>query len=203
MSVIQSTDIKKAMSYEAYIALSESLFAEGKTTGPKQSETLTHYTGLNLRRMKRISKTVRLQEETIAAVQSIQEPQYWVVLTEAWCGDAAQILPVIQAMADLNPRIETRILLRDENPKIMDAYLTNEARSIPKLIMLRQSDLEEVANWGPRPADAQELLVAHKAQEGRPYTELAKELQQWYNQDKGLSTQKEIVRTLGVTPVNA
>ncbi|MEM7368432.1 MAG: thioredoxin family protein [Bacteroidota bacterium] len=196
MSVITSSNIASAMSYEAYLALSEQLFDQGKTTGPKQSESLTHYTGLNLRRMKRLHKTLKLTSETLEAVQAIQEPQYWVILTEAWCGDAAQILPILRAVAQANPLIELKVLLRDENVEIIDAYLTDGARSIPKVVMLRKSDLKELGVWGPRPAQAQELLYAHKAQEGRPYAELAKDLQLWYNKDKALSTQAELVDVL-------
>lgn len=196
MSIITSSVITSAMSYEEYVDLSEKLFAEGKTTGPKQSESLTHYTGLNLRRMKRLHKTTRLQAETLQAVQAINEPQYWVILTEAWCGDAAQILPIIRAIGEQNPNIELKVLLRDEHPEIIDAYLTDGARSIPKIIMLRKSDLKELGVWGPRPAEAQELLYAHKAQEGRHYSELAKDLQIWYTKDKSLSTQTELVDVL-------
>ena len=196
MSVITAQDLATAMNYDSYLAMSEALFAEGKTTGPKQNEMMTHYTGLNLRRMKRLRKTIKLEVSTLEAMQRIQEAQTWVVITEAWCGDAAQILPIIQAMADENPQVEVKIILRDENLPIIDAYLTNGARSIPKLIMLRASDLKELGQWGPRPEQAQELLYAHKAQAGRPYQELAKDLQVWYNKDKAISTQAEIVEAL-------
>ena len=60
----------------------------------------------------------------------------------------------------------------------MDHYLTNGGRSIPKLVVLRAADLTELTTWGPRPAEAQELLYAYKAMDPKPpYEEFNKQLQ--------------------------
>jgi len=48
------------MSFQTYYNLTDQLVAEGKTTGPKQTEDLAHYTKLNLSRMKRLAKTASL-----------------------------------------------------------------------------------------------------------------------------------------------
>lgn len=192
MSVITNPLLHTALSYEAYIQLSNQLYGEGKTTGPNQTEALVNYTGLNLKRMNRLQKTTHLEDETLKAIESVREPQIWLVLTEAWCGDAAQILPVLSAMAEANPLIDMRILLRDDNPGIMDVYLTNGARAIPKLIVLDSNTLEELGQWGPRPSEAQEIMVAYKQNPNRPYAELMKELQIWYNRDKTATVQQEV-----------
>ena len=82
---------KKAVSYEDYRSLVASLSAEGKATGPNQSEELGEYTILNDRRMKRLDKTVKVTEENADKIKSLDRKVTWLVLTESWCGDAAQI----------------------------------------------------------------------------------------------------------------
>jgi hypothetical protein len=197
MASILSNTLDQALSYEAYLSLSEELFAQGKTTGPNQSDMLTHYTGLNLKRMHRLDKTIKLGEDAKTALAGIQEPQTWVLITEAWCGDASQIVPIIHHIAAASEQVSLQILLRDEHLEIMDAYLTNGARAIPKLVILRTADLQELGTWGPRPAQAQARVEAYKALvEKPPHEELTKELHIWYTRDKSLSIQAEIAELL-------
>ena len=77
-----------------------------------------------------------------------------MVLTEDWCVDSAFALPIFYAAASRNSLIKIRILPRDSNLDIMDQYLTNEARSIPKLVVFTMEG-EELLEWGPRPAALQ------------------------------------------------
>ena len=122
----------------------------------------------------------------------IDRPQTWLVLTEGWCGDAAQSLPVIKALADLNPQIRMRILLRDENPELMDLYLTNGiSRSIPKLIALDPTTGTELFTWGPRPTALQESFYGMRS-EGLPYDVIKEELQRWYNTDRTVTIQQDL-----------
>ena len=77
----------------------------------------------------------------------------WFVLTEGWCKDAAQIVPVLHALAKLNSNIELKVLLRDDNLDLMDQYLTNgKRRSIPRLIAVDPDVMEELSSWGPSAA---------------------------------------------------
>ncbi len=118
------------------------------------------------------------------------------MLTEAWCGDAAQIIPLMAKVADASPLITLKLLLRDEYPEVIDAYLTNGSRSIPKLICLTE-DLKEVGTWGPRPAEAQQLMNDFKQQHpDEDYQALAKEMQLWYARDRTRAIQKEFVKLL-------
>src|SRR5690606_13837367 len=122
--------------YQQYIDFVRSLVKEEKTSGPDQSEELVYYTGLNLVRMERTKKTFAFTEELSEAVRLLRREFKFVVLTEAWCGDAAQAIPVLGAMEELaEGNIELQFLLRDENPELMDQFLTNGGRSIPKLII--------------------------------------------------------------------
>ena len=168
---------------------------ERRTTGPKQSEELNEYTKLNLHRMQRLNKTVVLSERLKIAVKQIQAPQRWYVLTEAWCGDAAQNIPILAAMAKLNPLIDLQLLLRDENPDLMDMYLTKGGRSIPKLIAV-DSEYNEIFTWGPRPEGAQHLLKIYKENPVKPYKEFSEDIQRWYVKDKTQSIQKELLTLL-------
>lgn len=191
--LFQNGTERNIYSYPDYMLLMELVVMEQRTTGPKQSEELNEYTRLNLHRMQRLNKTTVLSESLKIAVKQIQIPQTWYVLTEAWCGDAAQCIPVLAAIAKLNPLIDFQLLLRDENPDLMDLYLTNGGRSIPKLIAVDQ-EFNEIFTWGPRPEGAQAKLAEYKANPERPpYKEFAEDIQRWYTKDKTQSIQKELL----------
>lgn len=192
MKEIIKNSLQKAISYPEYRALVKSLLAEGKSTGPNQSDSLLNYSMLNDKRMNRLDKTSKLKEETISEVKKVSAPQTWLVLTESWCGDAAQTLPVINKIADLNPNIDLKIVLRDENEALMDQFLTNGGRSIPKLIAI--DDNNEVLNsWGPRPSIATKMVNDYKSEHGQLDADFKKDLQVWYNKDKGVNTQEDIL----------
>ena len=186
-------ELAGARRYAQYRQLVDQLLTEGKTTGPTQTEDLLAYARLNQQRMARLEKTVRVQPDLQAAVQHLAQRYVWLVITEGWCGDAAQLVPVLDAVAQAsNGRIETRYLLRDEHLPLMDRYLTHGSRSIPKLIVLHADTLAEVATWGPRPALAHELVLRLKA-EGLSKTDAATQLHTWYAQDKTHTTQQELL----------
>jgi len=186
---------RKTYSYPDYMLLMELVVMEQRTTGPKQSEELNDYTKLNLHRMQRLNKTVVLSESLKIAVNQIQFPQTWYVLTEAWCGDAAQNLPVLAAIAKLNPLIDLQLLLRDENPDLMDVYLTNGGRSIPKLIVV-DGAFNEIFNWGPRPDGAQHMMEEYHKNPVKSFKEFAEDIHKWYATNKTVSVQKELLTLL-------
>ncbi|MDN5203442.1 thioredoxin family protein [Fulvivirgaceae bacterium BMA10] len=189
--VIRKKDIESAMSYEAYRNLVTEMFENGSATGGQTDDAMLNYTKLNQHRMKRLDKTTKLNETLIKQVEAVSEKWFWIVLTEGWCGDAAHNIPVIQKMAELNSNIELGFLLRDENLNIMDAYLTNGGRSIPKLICLRQDTLEEVGTWGPRPAPVQKMTLDHKESPKESNQDFSIRVQNWYNGDKSETIQRE------------
>jgi Thioredoxin len=189
---IESDYLQKAISYDAYKSLIDDLVNAGKATGPDQSEAMVHYTQLNQQRMHRVEKTIQVLPEVAAQLTSVNRAQVWLVLTESWCGDAAQSVPVIHALAKLNPLISLRLLLRDENLELMDRYLTNGvSRSIPKLIAVDALTSEVLFTWGPRPAALQESFEGMRS-EGLPYQVIKEELQRWYNQNKTVMIQEEM-----------
>ena len=182
-----------AYTYGSYRALMEELVANKTTTGPNKSEDMAYYTELNHQRMKRLDKTLKIDEALAAQIQSIDHDQVWVLLTESWCGDAAQNVPVIDKLASLNDHIELRLFLRDDNLDLMDNYLTNGARSIPKLVIFSKEDMKELGSWGPRPAALQEIYDAWRNDPNKvPYKEFNVTLQKWYAKDKAKEMQKEL-----------
>ena len=184
--------------YESYKLLISRLISEGKTSGPIQRDDLIHFTELNAKRMKRIEKTTVLTEELKQQIFSIQEPMTWVLLSEAWCGDAAQIVPVLGKIAQESDKIDLKIILRDEHLDMMDRYLTNGGRSIPKLICLDQKN-QEIFVWGPRPASIQEVVEEIKAEGITNHAVLVERLQYAYNQDRTQSIQQEMQEILANT----
>jgi hypothetical protein len=188
--------LDKSLSYPKYRDLIDKLLAEDRTTGDGHPADFVEYTKLNVHRMERLDKTVALNDDLLKTLQGLKGKQIWLVISEAWCGDAAQNLPILHLMAEQTPNIELHIVLRDENLELIDQYLTNGGRSIPKLIMLDAETLTELATWGPRPAGAQELLVAHKANPDESHADFVKNVQLWYAKDKTLSTQHELLALL-------
>lgn len=194
--IITSEIISNARNYADYRAFIAERLTVNQSTGTNHSESIVGYTTLNDRRMKRLDKTTKLAPETLETLQLIERPQVWVVLTEGWCGDAAQSVPVMAKMADATPNVEFKLILRDENLEIMDAFLTNGGRSIPKLILLDKETLDVLGTWGPRPAPAQNLLMTAKKSPDFDYPKVQKELQLWYAKDKTLTTQGELVAVI-------
>ena len=149
---------------------------------------------LNLQRTRRIGRTYAPGEAMRAALARLALPQLWLVLTEPWCGDSAQLLTGIAKLAALSPLIDLRILRRDEYPDIMDQHLTDGKRGIPKLIAFdpRGNGLFE---WGPRPRAAAELFANERAR-GLPKDEILRRLHQWYGADRGRSLEAELLERL-------
>lgn len=187
---ITQEHLAQAISYGQYRELIDVLLAENKTTGTDHSEGMVEYTRMNMHRMRRVEKTTVLEDDLVQQMLSLQTKMIWVVLTEAWCGDAAQNVPAIVKIADASPLVEVKLLLRDENPEIMDAYLTNGGRSIPKVIALDAETLEVRGTWGPRPEPAQQLVMEAK-ENNVPFKEMAEQLHGWYAKDGSRSLQQE------------
>lgn len=191
---------RESISYETFKERTSELLDEGKATSgdAEQMPDLLKFTKLNLQRMERIPKQVELDHTLLEKLLMLPEKLEWVVFVEGWCGDVAQNLPIIHQMAEASDKVDLKLLWRDEHPELMDQYLTNGGRSIPKLVALRSSDLEELGTWGPRPQPVQEEIQRIKAEYAdRPKKEMVEALHQrmhkWYAQDKGKTLQEEFI----------
>lgn len=152
------------------------------------------YLPINFQRSTRIHRTFRMPDDLATAVAAIEAPQFWMLLTEDWCGDSAQSLPIIARIAEANPHITLRILDRDDHIDIMDRYRTNGGRSIPKLVAF-DGDGNECYSWGPRPEPAARL-VSELVAEGVDKDERNKRLHLWYGRDRGATIAAELTAVL-------
>ncbi len=90
--------------------------------------------------------------------------------------------------------MDLRILPRDENLDIMDQYLTDGKRGVPKLLVFDESG-QELFTWGPRPAPAAQLVDTAIAQ-GLPKKEIYPRLHAWYAKDRGKTTDAELLEKI-------
>ena len=192
MKTIISKAMINSFSYSEYRKTIINLLTIDKSTGNEQSEDLTQFSILNETRMHRLDKTIVISDDVIKKLNSLKKNYIWLVLSEGWCGDAAQIMPILNKMALAAQSIELKIVFRDENPDLMNLFLTNGAKAIPKLIVLDKKTLNIEANWGPRPKGALELIANYKEKFGEIDANAKTELQLWYLHDKGFSTQNEV-----------
>ncbi len=195
MKEIIAKSLSKTKTYEEFRTLVSDLLIEKKATGNEQSEALYRYSLLNDRRMKRLDKTAKLSESMQETLKKVDKPQTWIVLTEGWCGDAAQSLPVLNKMAGASPNINLKVGLRDENEELMAQFLTNGGRAIPKLIAI---DAQEniLFDWGPRPTLATKMIADYKAENGKVDAQVKQDLQVWYNKNKGENIQEDFIALL-------
>lgn len=197
MKNLIENSVKKAMDYSEYNLLFKQLVAEGRTTGEETQEKID-YTKLNFSRTKRLDKTAEIPEESLEVFKNISEKQTWLVISEPWCGDAAQTLPFLNKIAQLSENIELKIVLRDENPELMDEFLTNGSRSIPVVILL-DADFNVINTFGPRSKAATKLVADYKEHHGKIDDACKEMLQVWYNNDKGISIVNDLTECIKVS----
>lgn len=184
--------IENAYDYQEYREMIEKLHKNNKTTGENHSEAMLHYTKMNMHRMRRLDKQIQLKDELAETLKNVEKSMIWLVLTEGWCGDAAQIVPLIQKMADQTKKIQAWYILRDQHLDIMDQFLTDgRSRSVPKLICLDSKTLELLGEWGPRPKPAQQLFKDLRSSDDYSGSERAELLHKWYSDDQTESVQEE------------
>ena len=196
MKEILKNALNNSYSYQDYRKTVTDLLQEGNSSGAIQSEALVNYSRLNETRMHRLDKTIVIDQTIVSKFKAIQSKYIWLVIAEGWCGDAAQILPIFNKMSEVSDHIDFKIVFRDDNEALMNLFLTNGSKSIPKLIILDKNALDVIADWGPRPKGAIDLVQNYKDKFGVIDDTIKAELQMWYLHDKGLSTQKEIMELL-------
>lgn len=197
MKKLFEDSIQKAMDYEQYKQFFKQLAETGRSTG-EETQEMIDYTKLNYSRSKRLDKNAMIPEEYVEVFKNITEKQTWLVITEPWCGDAAQTLPFLNKIVQLSGNIDLKIVLRDENEALMDRFLTNGSRSIPIVIMLDEN-LNVIQTFGPRSKAATKLFSDYKAQHGKIDDDFKEKIQVWYNTDKGISIIEDLSESLKET----
>jgi Thioredoxin len=181
--------MKDSHSYAEYRDLIDQLLVNNKVTGTEQSIDHLEFTKLNTVRMNRWDKHGKLNLEIISALDKVQTSQTWLVISEGWCGDSAQIIPFFNKISEQQPLINLRIIIRDNHASIMEANLTNGTRSIPKLVVLND-DNREIWTWGPRPQEAVQLMSEWK--QTMAVTEAKEKLHLWYARNGGAALMHEL-----------
>jgi thioredoxin-like negative regulator of GroEL len=193
--------VENAMTYPQYLEITAQLLTEKRSSTTDfmdNSDDILHYASLNLARMKRLDKTTKILPETMEIVEKMDEPITLLCISEGWCGDASQVVPVVESMAKQSKKLKMRLIFRDENQEIMNAFLTNGGQAIPKFIALNAEN-QVLGTWGPRPQKIQDQVDIWKKegenipkeQRAARFEELKTEVQKWYNADKTRSIQSE------------
>ncbi|MEM1044282.1 MAG: thioredoxin family protein [Bacteroidota bacterium] len=127
------------------------------------------------------------------AARAAAVPGMWhlLALSEDWCGDAVNALPVVARLAGETPGLDFRLLARDAHLDLMDRHLTNgRSRSIPVVLVL-DADFVEHGWWGPRPSELQAWVMNEGLQ--LDPDERYKHVRRFYARDKGRTTLEEII----------
>lgn len=180
--------------YPEYRKIVTDLLKIEKSTGREQSKKLTLCTLLNETRMNQIEETLELSDEAIEILKSLKKEYLWIVIAEGWSEDSAELLPVFYKMDVASEgKIDLKIVFRHENEELMQFFLTNKAKAIPKLIVVENETGNAIAHWGPRPKGAADIYETYQKNH-QPHDEtFKKEMQTWYLHDKGMTTQGEII----------
>ena len=172
---------KQQYSFEHYLEFVEELVSNHLHSGETDDALLKKFTATNQERLQRTYSKFTLTQTEAQQVSKLA-PQTWILIGESWCGDVNSSLPVIAKLAQASAgAITLRIILRDQNPDVMNLYLSpTGGRSIPKLIIFN-IDGQEVGNWGSRPQGLNKLAAAWK-EEKLPFMEIVKHVYAWYDE---------------------
>jgi hypothetical protein len=187
-----------SFTYLEFRRLVAELAATHRTSGPDQLPLLLHTTVQNQTHLDRAYEEPLLPEVAPTLARFVPASGWdWVVLGEAWCGDTAHVLPVLARMAEESAgRLQLHVLLRSDHPDVMADHQTNGKNSIPKLICLDHTTRRELGSWGPRPAGAQQLSLELHADKELRVTQIIKQMNAWYEADKGEAIQRELLELL-------
>ena len=193
---INTEIINNASAFHDSLQYMQEIAAGHGPPGTDKPGDYKHLIKLNYQRMKRVYKTCELSGELKEVAGSLSVLLIWMVLTDIRCADSTYSIPVMQRIAESGSHIELKILYRDEHPEIMDAFLTNGARAVPKLICLDARSLKVLDTWGPRPEPMQKLLEKHKKNPVLSKDEFSELIQRKYLEDKTGTIQNELLNLL-------
>lgn len=165
----------QAMEYENYI----------KLLGDNLSLHKLHY------------KNFSIQKEDRQLLEKLQGVNI-LVISEPWCGDSIALLPIVKKISEVNSNWRLKVLLRDENPDLIDRFQTNGGRAIPIFLFLN-SKCEYIFKWGPRPVAAQNIFDKYREQINNGEVEKSKillKIRQYYSKDRGNETSKELLNII-------
>lgn len=187
--------LNKGLDYDTYRTHVETLVNEGKTSGPVQSEALAEHTKMGFQRMKKWEKIAKISDQTVDSLKNLKGNYSWLVIGEAWCGDVGQNIVALNKMAK-SANIDLKLVYRDENLDLMDKFLTNGGRSIPKMLVVNNQTKDVVGEWGPRPAHIQNWFMDEKQKEDFDKNKTMEQVHLWYAKNKHEEIQREITELM-------
>lgn len=186
---------EKSISYQEYKSTFEAIVMRSESDIVASEKEMHNYYILNWARSKRVEKIYTISDNAKSVLSGLSTKQRWIIITEAWCGDSSQSLPILAALAEYrSDSIEFRICSRDLYPELLELYKTNGSMGIPKLIAI-DSNGKELFTWGPRPVEAQTVFDALK-HDNLEKSKIYEAMHLWYAKDKGQTVEREIVSLL-------
>lgn len=181
--------LKDSLTWDEYISHIKNTIESGDKSDDKYQ-----YYSLNLARTERLLKKTELNNEQKEKLSKLKKEIILIAISEGWCGDAAQILPVVETLVKESDKLSSVVVLRDSND-LIDSYLTNGGKAVPIIIGVDKNTKEEIFKWGPRPLWATPILKEYKANKIN-HEQFGLELQKRYNKDKGNSIINELLEKL-------
>ena len=187
-------DIKQywdnAVSYTEYLRDAGERLGNPKDT---QEADYAEYYRLGIQRMNRMWEKYLPNSAQVETLAKKKFNGKILIISESWCGDASQVIPVVVKFFE---QFEVKISYRDQEPSLIENYLTNGGKSIPIVIFLDE-DFNEIAHWGPRPKHGMELLRKFKENpETYPREEFYNDLQVYYAKNRGKDAVQEILELI-------
>jgi hypothetical protein len=195
-TLISDKILNTAYTYEEFNEQIKELYDQDRTTNEDNRQNMLDYTKMYMQRSDRWDRRGKLTNELKNKLKQVEREMTWLVINEGWCGDGAQTLPFINKMAEESDKIELKVILRDQNLDVMDQFLTNGARSVPKLIAIDKQTGGVLGTWGPRPFEANELYWKGKNDPDTPNKIAVQNLHLWYAKDRGKAIQREFLKLL-------
>lgn len=159
------------------------------------SEEQSDYVSLE-KNENQFDETISITKDTIGKINRFKNKYTWLVITEKWCIDTRQLIPICNKMAAFSENIELKIAFLEKDT-IWIHNTVDEIQIFPTLIILNKNDNSKMlAEWGPRPKGATDLLKSRMKKSGKIPTSAFEEMKMWYFQNKGVSTQFELMRLM-------
>lgn len=190
-----------AMTYPTYRRLINELHQQNKVTGHEQTESLLEYSKLNEHRMNRWDRSFNVDPQITEMAKRSAATYTWLVITEGWCGDSAQVLPGIVKIAEALKNVNVLIALRDDNPDIMSDVIRGDKRAIPVVLCI-DGNHEVIWKWGDRLKEAADLVAEHKSRADYSKEVMSKDLHLWYakNAERALNQEfRQLIEAYMVT----
>jgi len=134
-----------------------------------------------------VFRTAVIPIDLLHRAKRLKTRWHLLVLSEDWCGDAVNTVPVVARFVEDVSVLDARVLSRDKNPDLMSHHLTSRTRSIPVVVALDDAFAAR-GWWGPRPSKLQRWVRSDGLL--LPKDERYRRTRAWYARDRGRTTHR-------------